>query len=170
VSNGAWAYGPKEGKDRRRKWSRSRKALAGAVGMMLAGAVAFAIWTHVIPNADGETTIGSALPIFSMSVTPAEATETVFPGGTAGATFKIDNQAGGPVHIIAVQGTAASVVGSQGACDSGNVDFPAWTGDVTVPSGVNLVTVPDVVTLLGSAPDGCKGGSIDGVYSVTFTT
>ena len=141
---------------------RSKKitALAVMIGVTLVAGVAFAKWT-----ADGSGT-GTAKSLTAQTVTFTGATPTadLYPGGPAGAVyFSASNT--NPYTVVFSKITGLSVVSDDTAnCPNANVSVPAASvaapitlgTNVTLAPGASTFSIPSLVTLAGTAPDGCQ--------------
>lgn len=90
---------------RRRHWSRGSKVLAAALGMVLAGAGAFAASNWVVGLSTGSSGEGQSATIQNLTITAVAATVTnlLYPGGTGDVVVTISNPNPYPVTITDVQ-------------------------------------------------------------------
>jgi hypothetical protein len=154
-------------------------AVATGSAVVLAGGVAYAVWTAT-GSGSGAAKSATAQAITVTAVTPG--TGDLYPGGTGAVAFTLTNA--NAYNTSFTKLTAASVTSSDntGACAAGNVSItPAIAtaisgGGYTLPSAdaanaggtpSATYTIPGLLTMSASAADGCQGRTF--TVSLTLT-
>ena len=141
--------------------SWKKLAVVATVGGLVAtGGVAWGLWSS---TGAGDAT-AAARSAVAITVNAATGAADLYPGFTGGdAYFTVSNTNPYPVTFTSV--TAGTIVSSDPTgCPAGNVSVSSPPSlSLLVAAGASAVaaSLPDVVTMAGTAPDGCQG--------VTFT-
>lgn len=134
--------------------------VATAVGVVVAGGVAYALWSA---TGSGSGT-ATALTAQTITVTAATGAADLYPGFTQGDVyFTVSNN--NPYAVTFASMTPGTITSSnEGACPAAKLTVASATGlGMAVAGNASNVaqSIPNVVTLASDAPDGCQG--------VTFT-
>jgi hypothetical protein len=145
---------------------RKKKVVIGIVTVVTLGAgAAAALWSA---NGTGSGTARS-VSAQNITVTAATGAADLYPGFNGGDVhFTLDNPNPYPVTFDAM--TAGAVSSSDPACPATNVTVIGATGlSIPVAAGASNVvaSIPNVVTMLGTAPDGCQGVSFTIALTLT---
>lgn len=122
---------------RRRRWSRGTKAMAAALGMVLAGAGAFAASNWVVGLSGGSSGEGQSASIQNLTITAVaspSASNLLYPGGTGDVVVTISNPNPYPVTITDVQLPANTSYADGFTTSALNVSQTGCTS--STPSGV----------------------------------
>jgi hypothetical protein len=142
-----------------------RTAAAAAVGLLVAGTVAYAAWT-VNGGGTGTASATSAVPLTLSGGTPSGA---LYPGATADVDTSASNTNPFPVHIASVaidtsQGSNGfSVDSGHLGCNLGSLSFTTATNggsgwDVAANSSIDL-DAANSITMGAAANDSCQGAT-----------
>src|ERR1700712_3454296 len=96
----------------RSRWSRPRKVVAAATGIVLAGGTAFAATSWVVGLNSGSSGEGQSATLANISLTAGAsppASQLLYPGGTGDAVVTIGNTNSYPVTITALSLPANTV-------------------------------------------------------------
>jgi hypothetical protein len=142
-----------------------RTVAAAAVGLLVAGTVAYAAWT-VNGSGTGTASATSAVPLTLSGGTPSGA---LYPGATADVDTTVSNTNPFPVHIASVaidtsQGTNGfDVDGAHNGCNLSSLSFTTATNggsgwDVAANSSIDL-DAANSITMGAAANDSCQGAT-----------
>jgi hypothetical protein len=182
---------------RQRRWSLRGRVLAAALGIVAAGATAFAATNWVVGLNSGSSGEGQSASINNLTVaaiaSPA-AGNLLYPGGTGDVVLKITNSNAFPVTLTAVQlptsttyaagYTDSALTTPQATCTAAN-SLVGWnfatavsgsshtlTTPLTVAAnGTLTVTLTNDATMASTAPAGCANTyfSLPALTGVTAT-
>ena len=142
-----------------------RTGVAAAVGMMIAGTVAYAAWTV---NGSGTGT-ASATSAVNLTFSGGSPSGTLFPGGSADVDSSVSNSNPFTVHISTVsidtsQGSNGfSVDSGHSGCNLSSLSFtPATNGGSgwNVPANSSMdVDAAGAISMSSAANDACQGAT-----------
>jgi hypothetical protein len=188
----------RRGMRRFKSGSLMSKVVAGAVGMALVGAGAYAATNWVVglgAGSSGEAQSGSVGNLTIVSVASPSATNLLFPGGNADVVAIITNPNGFPVTITglnlptnttyATGYTGSALTTTQAGCLAATPSYVIWnfssassgsahalTSPLTVAAnGTLTVTFTNDATMTASAPTACQATyfSMPSMTGVTAT-
>ena len=152
----------------------ARRVLTVALGMgaALVMGVAFALWTQTGTGSGSAKAIQASPSTVTVDTAAATTGADLYPGFTGGDLYlQVNNPNPYPVRFTDVD--AKTVTSSnEAACPASNItlaDKSGLTIDLPANSGAVSKSVADVVTLAGSAPDGCQGVSFTVAVALTGT-
>jgi hypothetical protein len=142
-----------------------RWAASAAVGLLIAGGVAYAAWT-VNGSGTGTASATSAVALTLSGGTPQS---SLYPGASADVDTSAQNQNPFPVHVSSValdtsQGTNGfSVDAGHSGCNLGSLSFtPANNGNVgwDIPANSSFdIDAANSIAMSGAANDSCQGAT-----------
>jgi hypothetical protein len=142
-----------------------RTAVSAAVGLMIAGTVAYAAWTV---NGSG-TGSASATSAVNLTLTPGSPSGALFPNGSADVATSVANSNPFPVHVSSIaldtgQGTSGfDVDGGHSGCNLGSLSFTTATNGGSgwdIPAGSSVdVDAASAIAMSGAANDSCQGAT-----------
>jgi hypothetical protein len=142
------------------RWSAS-----AAVGLLIAGSVAYAAWTV---NGSGTGT-ASATSAVDLTLTAGSPSGALYPGGSADVDSSVSNSNPFPVHVSSVtldtsQGTNGfDVDAGHSGCNLSSLSFTAATNggvgwDIPASSSVD-VDAAGAIAMSAAANDSCQGAT-----------
>jgi hypothetical protein len=142
-----------------------RTAASAAVGLLIAGSVAYAAWT-VSGSGSGSASATSAVNLTLTAGTPSSA---LYPGASADVATSIANTNPFPVHVTSVtldtgHGTNGfDADGGHSGCNLGSLSFTTATNggsgwDIPANSSLN-VDATGAIAMSGAANDSCQGAT-----------
>ncbi len=142
------------------RWSAS-----AAVGLLIAGSVAYAAWTV---NGSGTGT-ASATSSVNLTLTAGSPSGALYPGGSADVDSQVSNSNPFPVHVSSLaidtsQGTNGfDVDAGHSLCNLGSLSFTTATNggagwDIPASSALD-VDMAGAIAMSGAANDSCQGAT-----------
>jgi hypothetical protein len=142
-----------------------RWAASAAVGLLIAGSVAYAAWTV---NGSG-TGKASATSAVDLTLTAGSPSGLLYPGGSADVDSSVSNSNPFPVHVSSVtldttQGTNGfSVDAGHSGCNLSSLSFTTATNGGTgwdIPASSSLdVDAAGAIAMSAAANDFCQGAT-----------
>lgn len=172
------------GRHRRPRWSRRSRFLAAALGVVMAGGLAYAATNWVVGLNSGSSGQGQSATVTNLTISAVASPAVgnlLYPGGTGDVVISIANPNSFPVTVTAVQlptnSTYASaysntaLTNAVAGCAAGTPSYVGWnfatatsgsshtlTTPVTVAaSGTLAVTLTNDAVMGTSAPLACAG-------------
>lgn len=133
-----------------RKISKRSAVVLGAVGVIAVAGVAYAAWTS---SGTGSGSVTATTSIDS-TITAANSTSLLYPGGGTDFTVTIDNKNDYPVVVTSISAGSSGLV--NGSCAAGTVTSAAVTAPTgtIAPHGTGTYTLH--ATMAKDAADACK--------------
>lgn len=145
-----------------RRWSRRRKAVAAAIGVVLAGGVAFAATSWVVGLNSGSSAEGQSAAITNLTITASAspaAGNLLYPGGTGDVVVTISNPNSFPVSITSVNlptnatyaagYTTSALTTAQAGCTATTPSYVTWNYATATTGSVHTLTSTLVVGASG---------------------
>jgi hypothetical protein len=139
-----------------RRPRRYRKPLAAGAALALGfvGNVVFAEW---LAQGTG-TGYARAMETQALTTTAAQATASLYPGGTGDLVLSVHNPNSFPVTLASVELNGTIRVDKAACGDAHGVSFAGYTGNHSLPaSATTELVLQDVLTMDVTSADACQG-------------